>query len=173
MERIGIDIRIAKKDLLPSFIITGNIGFNFYNISSPHNFLADIGLVPVWDLFTGGLKIQRLKLQKDRYDIAIQHYEKVILKSIQETNDTLYELKTAGNITNIAEKRNSYDIKELLLTELKEDAGTADYLDYLMAKQQAVLSEKLIISSKINEIIAMINLYQALGGLDFTKPEVL
>ena len=79
MERIGIDIRVAKRDFLPKFIISGNLGFNVYNLASSHNFLADLGLVPVWDLFSGGRKLQMLRIKKDDFDIATQHYEKVIL----------------------------------------------------------------------------------------------
>ena len=98
LEKIGIDIKVARRDLLPKFLITGNLGFNMYNISSPHKFLADIGVVPIWDLFTGGRKLQMLKLKKNDYDIAIQHYEKTILTSIQESNDALYSLKTIAQM---------------------------------------------------------------------------
>lgn len=173
LERIGLDIRIAKKNLLPSFIITGNIGFNMYNISSTHKFLADIGVVPVWDLFTGGAKMQNLKLQKDKYDIAIQHYEKTILKSIQETNDALYNLKTSENICAILQERTNSDKEEYKLTKIKETAGTADKLDLLLRQEQLIASNKQEVSAQIDKIIAGINLYQALGGIDYTTPENL
>jgi len=169
LERIGIDVKVAKRNLLPSFIITGNLGFNMYNISSAHKFLADIGVVPTWDLFMGGMKIQNLKLQKDRYEIAIQHYEKTILKSIQETNDALYSLKTSANVSAISEERTNSDLKELELTKLKEEAGTADKLDLLLRKEVLITSQKQAVSAEINKIIAGINLYQALGGVDYTE----
>ena len=72
LEKIGIDVKVAKRDLLPKFIITGNVGFNMYNLHSSHKFLADLGIVPSWDLFMGGRKLQLLKLQKDKYEIAVQ-----------------------------------------------------------------------------------------------------
>ena len=169
LERIGIDVKVAKRNLLPSFIITGNLGFNLYNLSSAHKFLADIGLVPTWDLFMGGMKIQYLKLQKDRYEIAVQHYEKTILKSIQETNDALYSLKTTDNVYSISQNRKDADIKELELTKLKEEAGTADKLDLLLREEILIESQKQATSAQINKIIAGINLYQALGGIDYTE----
>lgn len=169
LERIGIDVKVARRNLLPSFIITGNLGFNLYNLSSAHKFLADIGVVPTWDLFMGGLKIQNLKLQKDRYEIAVQHYEKTILKSIQETNDALYSLKTSANIFAISQERTNSDLKELELTKRKEDAGTADKLDLLLREEILIQSQKQALSAEINKIIAGINLYQALGGIDYTE----
>ncbi|MDY6310125.1 MAG: TolC family protein [Cyanobacteriota bacterium] len=173
LERIGIDVKVARRDLLPKFIISGNIGFNMYSISSPHNFLADLGIVPTWDLFMGGRKIQMLKLQKDKYDVAIEHYEKTILTSIQESNDALYSLKTAGKINSITNDRLKTDERELLRTEIRQDAGTADNLDLLLHKQRLLTSKMQTVSAKTNEIISGINLYQALGGADFTSAENL
>jgi len=169
LERMGIDVKIAKRELLPRFIITGNIGFNFYNISSPHNFLADIGVVPVWDIFTGGRKWQTLKLKRDTYNIAVQHYEKTILTSIQETNDALYSLKTAAKIKSVTDSRLDTDVKLLNDTKTKEDAGIADSLDILLRKEKLITAQKSVVMAEINKIISYINLYQALGGYDFSK----
>ncbi len=167
LEKSGIDVKIAKRDFLPSFTIAGNIGFNLYNLSSSHKFLSDIGVVPNWDIFAGGRKIAILKLQKSRYDTAIEEYEKTILKSIQETNDSLFSLKSNHNKSLIAKDRLSYDENELNLIILKEHAGMADKLDILEKKERLLLSKKQQISLKIDEIIGLIQLYQALGGVDF------
>lgn len=168
LKRIGIDIKTARRDLLPKFIITGNLGFNWYNISSSHKFLSDIGIVPVWDIFTGGRKLQLLKLQKDKYDIALQHYEKTILKVIQESNDALYSTKTAKKIKNTAKERLNSDTKEYSYTITKADAGIADKLDILRQEKLLTISQIESVSAEVNEIISAINLYQALGGIDYT-----
>lgn len=170
LERIGIDVKILKRDFLPKFIITGNLGFNFYNISSPHNFLADLGIVPVWDLFVGGRKFQMLKMKKTQYEIATQNYEKVILSSIKETNDALYCIKTAEKIKSIVSDRLNTDSKELNYAKIKQDAGVADNLDLLLQEERLLISKKQYVSSDINRIISAINLYQALGGADFSHP---
>ena len=169
LERLGIDIKVARRDLLPKFIITGNLGFNMYNLHSSHKFLADLGIVPVWDLFMGGRKLQLLKLKKNQFEIATQNYEKTILTSIQETNDALYAMKTAENIKTITNDRLNTDIKELGYTKIKEESGTADNIDLILQEEKLLISKKQTISSEINKIISAINLYQALGGIDFTN----
>ena len=169
LEKIGIDIKVAKRDLLPKFIITGNLGFNMYNLHSSHKFLADLGIVPMWDLFMGGRKLQMLKLKKDQFEIATQKYEKTILTAIQETNDALYAMKTAENIKTITDDRLNTDVKELGYMKIKEDSGTADNLDLILQEEKLLISKKQAVSSKINKIISAINLYQALGGIDFTN----
>jgi len=168
LERVGIDVKVARRELLPSFTIVGNLGFNMYNLSSAHKFLADLAVMPVMDLFAGGRKIQFLKLQKDEYEIALQNYSKVILTSIQETNDALYSLKNTQSKYEIAQDRLKLDAKETELIDYKNSIGMADNLDKLYKREEYILSEKEEASHKIDEIIASINLYQALGGVDFT-----
>lgn len=167
LEKIGIDVRVAKRELLPSFNIVGTLGFNAYNLSSSDKFLANLALAPTWDLFTGGRKIQMLKLQKDEYEIAIQNYDKTILRSIQETNDALYTLKSTARKHSIVEERLNLSEQDMTLEEQKIQVGVSDLLDVLYKKEIELIIQKQEVSLKINEIIAMINLYQALGGVDF------
>lgn len=172
LQKIGYDVKVARREFLPTFTITGNLGFNFYNISSTHNFLANLGVAPNWDLFDGGRKVAILKLQKAKYEGAFQDYETSILKSIQETNDSLYNLKSIHSKTNISQKRTTCDIVEYKLTQVREEIGTADKLDLLMRKKLLINSKKQEAALKMNELIASIQLYQALGGVDYFTEEL-
>lgn len=167
LEKCGIDVRIAKRNFLPTFNIVGNIGFNLYNISSPHKFLSDIGVLPNLDIFDGGRKYSLLKLQKDKYDNAVQEYEKVILESIKETNDSLYSLKSNHKKYLLSKNRVGFDDKEYKLAAIKVDVGMADNLDLLLRKIQLLNSEKQYVSLKTQETISAVSLYKALGGVDY------
>jgi multidrug efflux system outer membrane protein len=173
MEKIGIDVKIARKEILPTFTINGNLGFNMYSRHSSSKFLSNLGIVPNIDLFTGGRKTQYLKLQKDNFEIALQNYEKTTLKSIQETNDALYNLKSTNKNYSLVTKRLNVDNVDYAYTLLREQAGTADNLDILFKKEQQLITQKQEVSLKINEIISAINLYKALGGIDYITPENL
>ena len=109
--------------------------------------------------------------KKDQYEIVTQKCEKTILTAIQETNDALYSMKTAENIKSVVDDRLNNDEKEMKYTIIREDAGTADNLDILIQEQKLIISKMQTVSAKINEIISAINLYQALGGVDFTVIE--
>lgn len=169
LEKAGLDIRVAKRELLPNFTIVGNLGFNFYNLSQANSFLANIGVLPNMDIFTGGKKIQHLKFKKDEYKIAIEQYNKTMLVAMQETNDALYTLKSTDSKHLISQDRLNLSKKEMALAEEREKIGTADRLDLLMRKESLLATKKQETSLKINSIIAMIGLYQALGGVDFTQ----
>lgn len=119
LEKIGIDVKVARRELLPKFNLVGNLGFNAYSLSSSHTFLANLAVQPTWDLFMAGKKIQLLKLQKDEYKIAVEHYDKTLLKSIQETNDALYTLKSINGKYSIANDRYALSKTETKLMQKK------------------------------------------------------
>ena len=78
-------------------------------------------------------------------------------------------MKTAEQINNTISDRVNSDIKELNYVQIKNDAGISDNLDMLMQQETVISSQKQLVNSKINKIISSINLYQALGGVDFVK----
>lgn len=53
----------------------------------------------------------------------------------------------------------------------KENLGIADRLNSLYQKEIELVTEQQVVSLKVNEIIAMISLYQALGGISFFNAE--
>ncbi len=55
----------------------------------------------------------------------------------------------------------------------KENLGIADRLNSLYQKEIELITEQQVVSLKINKIIAMINLYEALGGINFFNTENL
>lgn len=173
LEKIGIDVKVARRELLPKFNLVGNLGFNAYSLSSSHTFLANLAVQPTWDLFMAGKKIQLLKLQKDEYKIAVEYYDKTLLKSIQETNDALYTLKSINGKYSIANDRYALSKTETKLMQKKENLGIADRLNSLYQKEIELVTEQQVVSLKVNEIIAMISLYQVLGSINFFNAENL
>lgn len=99
--------------------------------------------------------------RKDEYKIAIEKYDQTILRAMQETNDALYTLKMTDGKRMISQDRLDLSDKEYSLIQTKEKIGMADDLDLLMKKQA--------VSNRINSLVAMIGLYQALGGVDYTE----
>ncbi len=55
----------------------------------------------------------------------------------------------------------------------KENLGIADRLNSLYQKEIELVTEQQVVSLKVNEIIAMISLYQVLGGINFFNAENL
>ena len=176
IKKIGYDVRVARKSFLPKFTIYGQAGFNAYNnfshIFDSHTFLANVGILPSIDLFTGGAKLAHLRYNKLEYQKASELYEKVLLTSIQELNDSLTTAKISKKNYDKAVERISIEKEKFALSEKSLNIGSKSYLEHLKAEENVILSERAEISNKINYLISTINLYKAVGGTDYNKIQV-
>ena len=167
IEKAGIDVRVAKKEFLPSFNILGLISFNSTEYLSKMNWtnsLALLGGGVMLPLFTGGKKIANLKLNKNRYEQAVEKYKQTNLKSIQEVNDALCELKLDNEKYNRTLEDYKLEKKDYEYTQLKYEEGIISKLDLLQKREALNSTEKLLIQDKIKNNINMIGLYKATAG---------
>ena len=172
IQKIGIDVKVARRDFLPKFTLYGQAGFNAYSLSNifgAHTFKALAGVMPSLDLFTGGAKIAHLKYSKMEYEKAQQMYEKTILTSIQEVNDSLSSaIKSKKNYA-MSNERNDLEKDKYQLMLRRKQIGALSDLDLMRAEENLILADKDEASNKINYIISTINIYKAVGGTDYMK----
>lgn len=174
IKRIGFDVRVAKKEFLPTFTIFGQLGLNAYNMSSlfssPSQFFS-AGVLPNLDIFSGGRKIAFFKMQKYRYEEALNNYQNTYLEAIKEINSGLVDYKTAKNNNAETLEKLSTEGKIYDLAKEKRNIGASCDIDVLYAKEVYLSTQKDFVSNKINCLIATIELYKAVGGADLTKIE--
>lgn len=172
IRRIGFDVKIAKREFLPKFTIVGQIGLNAYHLGdlfkSPSQFL-NAGILPSMDLFSGGRKMAFLKLKKYQYEEAANDFQKVILTGIKEVNSGVLEYKTAFENYDESSNRLKTQSKIYNLAQDKNKIGASNNLDVLYAKEAYLLTQKEVVSNKINSIISAISLYKSTGGVDLYK----
>ena len=172
IKRIGFDVRVAKREFLPKFVIYGQIGLNAYHLDTLFNSASQFfnaGILPSLDLFSGGRKLALLRYRKLEYEEALNSYQKTILECIKEINSSLAEYKTASE--NCEEALNRLKMQEEIysLMEDKHTIGASSDLDVLYAKEAYLAVKKEEVSNKINSLIATIGLYKAAGGIDLYK----
>ncbi len=171
--RANYEARIAKKDLLPSFTITGTFGWNGYNnlkgIFKNHTGMAQVFINPTWNIFDGGKRYNFMKLKQLELKEAQTQYEKAVLASLQEVNDNLAVLKSENQ--NYKNSKDIFDIqsKKLNLKTNNKNYGLSSIIDIILYKQIQLSAKKQLTNDKINQIISYINLYRCVGGYDFTN----
>lgn len=171
IRKIGIDVKVARREFLPKFLVFGQVGFNAYSLSKlfgTNSFLANAGILPSFDIFSGGRKMAMLKYQKLAYEKALQVYEKTLLTSIQELNDSMVSLKTSRSNLLASKERFKIEQEKYNLKVQKVNIGAASNLELLECEKTLILSEEANISNEINTIIAAISVYKAVGGKDYT-----
>ncbi len=174
IRRIGFDVKVAKREFLPKFIILGQIGLNAYHLDSLFNSASQFfnaGILPSMDIFSGGRKMAFWKLKKFEYEEAANNYQKTILDSIKEINSGLLEYKTALQNYNESTERLNTQAKIYELAKDKNQIGASGDIEVLYAKEAYLISEKEEVSNKINSVIATIGLYKSAGGVDLYKLE--
>lgn len=172
IKRIGFDVKVAKKEFLPSFTIFGQIGLNAYTLStlckSPSQFFT-AGILPSFDLFSGGRKLAFMKMQKFRYKEALNNYQKIYLNAANEINSSLVDYKTTTKNYIESQDKFSKECKLYYLAKEKRNIGSSSNLNVLSEKEIYLSTQKELVVNKINTILSTISLYKATGGVDLYK----
>ena len=175
-QKAGLDVRVARRDFLPKFFLYGNLGFNAYRwdrMFANETFLSNIGIAPSWDIFTGGARLARYRINKYEYKKAVEKYEKTVLTSIQEVNDALVATKRAKANLIKSDEDFSLEKEKHVLAEKQFTIGDSSKLEELKSNVELLITKQRNISSKIDNIVATISLYKAVGGVDYTNPDNL
>ena len=167
VEKAGLDVKIAKKEFLPSINIFGLYSFNMFSGGggmSWENALMALAGSAMLDLFTGGAKVANLKLKKNYYEQSLENYFKTNLTAIQEVNDSLCSLKTDNE--KYHENLKSYEMqeKEYKFKEIQYSNGLISKLDLLQQEETLLSMNKMVIDSRIDYFINQISLYKATAG---------
>jgi len=167
VEKAGIDVKVAKKEFLPTVNIMGLALFmasSASNSLSWANAFAALGGGAILPIFTGGRLKANLRLSKNKYEQILQNYYKTNLVAIQEVNDSLSSLK----LDDEKYKKNvkSYDMQkaDYRYMQKRYEQGIISNLDLLQQKETLLVINKMVASSKTECYIDQISLYKAVGG---------
>lgn len=162
-----IDIRIARKEFLPTFNILGFLAFdtagggNFFNWDSSFAYLL-AGLSQ--DIFKGGAKIANLKIQKAKYYEIMEKYLQADLNAIKEVVNSLNLIKQDTLAQKYSKNQVDIEFKNYLASKRKLKAGTISKIEYLKNKNSLNQKEQLFAYTKASCLNDYFALYKALGG---------
>lgn len=158
---------VARSNFYPSLKLTATGGFQSLELdkllSANSLFATLIGGI-TQPLFNQ----RKIKTQNEvaiaQQEQALLQFKKTLLVAGTEVSNALYtyesETKKAEFRTlEVEALRNAESNSEELLKN-----GYANYLDLLTARQSALSAELNTVDSKLQQLIAMVNLYEALGG---------
>ena len=167
VEKVGIDVKVAKKEFLPSFNIMGLALFNASNIGSSwttKNMLASIGAAGMLPLFTGGSLTANLRLKKTEYERVLQNYYKTNLTAIQEVNDALVSVKKDTEKMKRTQKQADLEKTDFMYNRDKFNQGVISKLDLIQFKENLLSIDKLVAQQNIECMVDYIGLYKAAGS---------
>lgn len=162
-----IDITVAKKEFFPTFNVQGLYLFNTLsagNFFSWRSTFATLLAGVSQDIFTGGRKIANLKLEKAKYEKALEEFLQKDIEALKELNDALYQAKYDKKILD-----DIYDIylvekDNFSLDKLRYKNGVIGFLDFLEAKDELNLIEQNLVEKRAVKFVDLISIYKAAGG---------
>ena len=167
LEKAGIDVKVARKEMLPSLNLGGLLLFNSTNFGSlftTNNMLWGFGGGIIQPLFMGGKLRANLKSKKIAYEKSLKNYEKVNLTSMQEVNDSLVSVNMDKEKLTKQKKIQELEKKDFELSKCKFAQGTIAKLDLNQREENLLSVNKMVYSSEFDCMIDYISFYKAIAA---------
>ena len=167
LEKAKIDTRIARKEFLPRFNITGIWAFNTIaegSFFSWESSLAAILAGAVQDIFKGGQKIANLRFQKAKYEELFEKYRQTDLNAVKEINTSLCFIEYDKIIENNTLKKLEYEYNNLTAKRRKFERETISTPEYLNNLAGFLEVKKEVYQAKNQRLVNYYTLYKATGG---------
>ena len=167
LEKAGIDVRVAKKEFLPTINLTGVAMFfnsEFGSLLSTKNAMAALAGAVNLPLFTGGKRIANLRLKKDTYERLLNNYYQTNLTAIQEINDALTTINHDNKKYEDTKLQFELEKKDFSLSTSKYEQGIISKLDLAQLRENVLSTDKVVADQKINCLVDYIGLFKAVGS---------
>ena len=167
LEKAKIDVRVARKEFLPSFNITGIWAFNTIAPGSFFSWNSSLALLlagATQDIFTGGRKIANLKFQKAKYEELFEYYRQTDLEAVKEVNTALCINKYDKDIEISTKSKLNYEAVNFNNNTKKFSRGVISSPNLLQEQNNYLASENEYIKAKTQRLVNYFTLYKAVGG---------
>ncbi len=163
-----LDVKVAKAKFYPSLDISASIGYQAFNpaffIKTPESMLYSLAGDLVAPLVNRNAIKAAYYTANAKQVQAVYNYERTILNAYVEVANQL------SKISNLEKSYNLQDKQVQALTEsidISNDlfrSARANYMEVLMTQRDALESKLELIETKKQQMNAVVNIYQALGG---------
>ena len=163
-----LDIKVAKARFYPSFGISANIGYQAFNpdylLNTPESLIYSVAGDLVAPLVNRNAIKAAYKTANAKQIQAAFDYEQTVLKAY---------IEVANQLSKIDNLKKSYDLRAAEVDALTESIkisnklfrnARAEYMEVLMTQRDALESKFDLVETKMQQMTAVVNMYQALGG---------
>lgn len=166
VQKAQIDVRVARKNFLPDFRLSGM--FNFTNLVgslfNPSAIVSGIIALAQENLFTGGRRVAYLKAKKMEQEVALQEYANSLLQALRDVNSNLYAAHHEIAREKVVERKFSYEKNNYLRIKKMTKNGMTSYVNLLDAKINLLKAQQYKDKVKAEKLMSFISLYKSMGG---------
>jgi multidrug efflux system outer membrane protein len=160
-------IGVAKAAFFPSVSLTGLGGLES---NALHQFISQpsetwsSALSVSQPVFQGGALRSGLKLARANWQESVLSYQQTVLNSLEQVSDALIASQKNREFRKQQELLTGAAQRTDQLSEVLYKNGGASYLQVLTSETNYFSAELSLVQAQFNERVALVQLYQALGG---------
>lgn len=167
LEKAGIDVRVARKEMFPQLSLGGLMFFNNKHLGSlftTSDMIWAVGGQIMQPIFMGGRLKANLKAKKVVYEKSLKNYEKVNLTSMQEVNDALVSVNM--DIEKLQNQKNIQKLeeKDFKLSQAKYQEGIIAKLDLNQMEENLLSVNKMVYKTQFACMVDYINYYKSVAA---------
>lgn len=157
----------ARAQFFPTIQLTGNGGYQssaLVSLFQPHAAFFQLVGSATQPIFDGGRILGNFEFAKARQDELLQTYRKTIIQAFADVDNALFSIRQTTIRLQlqrdvVAASRRAFDLSEQQLR-----AGTADIVTVLNTQLTLFQAEDALLQAQLARLLAVVSLYQALGG---------
>ncbi|MBR0775283.1 efflux transporter outer membrane subunit [Bradyrhizobium diazoefficiens] len=157
----------ARAQFFPTIQLTGNGGYQssaLVSLFQPHAAFFQLVGSATQPIFDGGKILGNFEFAKARQDELLQTYRKTIVQAFTDVDNALFSIRQTTIKLQlqrdvVAASRRAFDLAEQQLR-----AGTADIVTVLNTQLTLFQAEDALSQAQLARLLAIVSLYQALGG---------
>ncbi len=157
----------ARAQFFPTIQLTGNGGYQssaLVSLFQPHAAFFQLVGSATQPIFDGGRILGNFEYAKARQDELLQTYRKTIVQAFTDVDNALFSIRQTTIKLQlqrevVAASRRAFDLAEQQLR-----AGTADIVTVLNTQLTLFTAEDALSQAQLARLLAIVSLYQALGG---------
>src|SRR5580658_3350734 len=167
MVAANAQIGVAKAAFFPSLSLTGTGGlesnaFNQYNTGTTELWSAAAGVTQ--PVFQGGALRSGLRLARANWQEAMLSYKQTVQNALEQVSNSLVASRKNREFREQQELLTQAAQQTDQLSEVLYKNGGASYLQVLTSETNYFSAELNLVQAQLNERLAIVQLYQALGG---------
>ena len=157
----------ARAQFFPSIQLTGAGGYQSSSLVSlfqPHAaFFSVVGSL-TQPIFDGGRILGNFEFTKARQDELLQAYRQTVIRSFADVDNALVAIRETANRLRLQREVVAASRRAFQLSEQQLRAGTADIVTVLNTQLTLFQAEDSLSQAQLARLLAIVSLYQALGG---------
>jgi len=157
----------ARAQFFPSIQLTGQGGYQSSALSAlfqPHAAFFSLVGSATQPIFDGGRILGNFEYTKARQDELLQTYRKTVVQSFADVDNALMSIRQTTEKLRLQREVVAASRRAFQLSEQQLRAGTADIVTVLNTQLTLFQAEDSLSQAQLARLLAIVSLYQALGG---------